>query len=57
MLGFRRYGVAVHERAGKDRDHGVAMPADTVTPRVQDGERQHDEREDREQMDRAPRTA
>jgi len=37
-----------HERAGKDGDHGVAMPADAMTPRVQDGERQHREGEDRE---------
>src|SRR5262249_30883739 len=44
-----------HERAGKNRNHGVAVPADAMTPRVQDGERQHREREDREQMDRAPR--
>src|SRR5262245_15130111 len=44
-----------HQRAGKDGDHGVAMPADAVTPRVQDREWQHREREDCEQMDRAPR--
>jgi hypothetical protein len=31
------------------------MPADAVTPRVQDREWQHREREDCEQMDRAPR--
>src|SRR5262245_64062965 len=31
------------------------MPADAVTPRVQDRKRQRREREDREQMDRAPR--
>ena len=44
------------ECAGKNGDHGVAVPLDAVAPRMHDRKRQRRQREDRKQMDRAPPT-
>ena len=45
---------AISKRAGEHRDHRLAMPDYVVAACVQHGERQHDQREDRQKMDRAP---
>src|SRR3978361_752720 len=45
-----------HQRAGKNTDHGPAVRIHVVTMRAPDAEREHYQREDRQQMDRAPRT-
>src|SRR5262245_27943356 len=52
--GHQREHPGDHERANKDGDHGVAVPIDAMPPGMGDGERQHREGEDREQVDRAP---
>ncbi len=52
--GHQREQAGNHERADKNRSHGIAVPIDTMTSGMHDGERQRREREDREQMNRAP---
>jgi len=51
--GQQRKQARDDQRAGKNGDHGVAVPIDAVAPRMRDRKRQHREREDREQMDRS----
>src|SRR5437667_6913664 len=42
--------------APENRDHGAAMFGDLVPVRPQDGQRKHDQHDDRQQVNRAPGT-
>ena len=44
-----------HQRASKQADHGAAMAFGRVPVCGQNADRQHDQREDRQKMDRRPR--